>query len=123
MFSKDGFSKHKIEASLWADEMDIMVTVCDIDGTIVYMNNAAADGFHKYGGNKLIGKSLLDCHNPDSVKKIREMLQNPVSNTYTIEKNGEKKMIHQFPWMEGSIHKGIIEFSFKIPYNIENKVR
>ncbi|MCF8358537.1 MAG: PAS domain-containing protein [Prolixibacteraceae bacterium] len=117
------FRTNIIDARAWADSMDVMITVCDMNGTIVYMNKAAVMGFHKYGGNNLIGKSIFDCHNPDSVAKIKEMLQNPESNTYTIVKNGEKELIHQFPWMEGAEHKGVIEFSFKIPVDMENKVR
>ncbi len=118
-----GFRTNIIDAPSWATEMDVMVTVCDMNGTIVYMNQAAVIGFHKYGGNNLIGKSIFDCHNPESAKKIKEMLQSPESNTYTIEKNGEKELIHQFPWMEDAKHKGVIEFSLKIPFDMENKIR
>lgn len=70
----DTFSFNKIDASIWADEIDMMVTVCDINGTIVYMNKAAALGFYKYGGYDLTGKSVFDCHNPKSVIKIKELL-------------------------------------------------
>lgn len=112
-----------IEAKEWAEDMDVQVTVCDRKGIIVYMNQAAILGFHKWGGEELIGKSLLDCHNPKSVGMIKEMLNHPFSNTYGISKPNEKRMIHQFPWMEGGEHKGVIEISFDLPMDFEMKER
>ena len=112
-----------IEATAWADEMDIRVTVCDLKATIVYMNKASILGFHKYGGADLIGKSLLDCHLPVSQEKIREMLEYPQVDTYAINKNEEKRLIRQFPWMEDGEHKGIIEISFDLPPDFEEKKR
>lgn len=108
-----------IEAKNWAEEMDAQVTVCDLKGVIVYMNQASKLSFHKWGGAELIGKSLLDCHNSKSKEMIREMLNHPFSNTTGISKNGSKKIIHQFPWMEDAEHKGIIELSFSLPADFE----
>lgn len=110
-----------IEASAWADEMDIRVTVCDLKGIIVYMNRASIFGFHKYGGADLIGKSLLDCHLPVSQEKIKEMLEYAHINTYLINKDAEQRLIRQFPWMEAGEHKGIIEISFNVPPDINEK--
>ena len=42
------------------------VVICNLDCIIVYMNPAAVSRYH---GN-LTGKSLKDCHNADSNKKI-----------------------------------------------------
>jgi len=111
-----------IGAGNWACEMDVRVTVCDLQGVIVYMNEAAVSSFQKYG-ESLIGKSIYDCHNPVSCEKIREMNQHPLVSVYTIEKVGEKRMIRQFPWIENGEHKGIIEFNFQIPVEILNKKR
>lgn len=110
-----------IETRAWADDMDIMVTVCDLKGVIVYMNKASVMGFHKYGGAELIGKSLLNCHNATSKAKIQEMLEFPSTNIYVSESDNEKRMIRQFPWMEDGKHKGIIELSFLLPLSFEVK--
>lgn len=116
-------SLNLIKTKAWAADMDVMVTVCDLDGIIVYMNKASILGFHKYGGAELIGKSLLDCHNPNSQNKIREMLEHPYTNVYVIDKENERRIIRQFPWMEDGEHKGIIEMSFDLPANYDEKKR
>ena len=112
-----------VEATAWADEMDIRVTVCDLNAIIVYMNKASVLGFYKYGGADLIGKSLFGCHLPVSCDKIREMLEYPQTNTYVINKHNEKRLIRQFPWTEDGEHKGIIEISFDLPADFEEKIR
>lgn len=112
-----------IEAKCWAEEMEVQVTVCDLNGIIVYMNQASKLGFMKYGGADLIGKSLLNCHNSKSQAKIKEMLELPHVNSYLIDKDNEKRMIHQFPWIEFGENKGIIELSFLLPSTFEEKIR
>jgi len=112
-----------IDAKSWAEEMDIRVTVCDLKGIIVYLNLSSALSMHKYGGVELIGKSIYDCHNPHSCEMIREMLEYPNVNIYIIEKAGEHRLIRQFPWEEDGEHKGIIEFSFQVPFDIQVKIR
>jgi PAS domain S-box-containing protein len=104
-----------IKAKAWADEMDVSVTVCNLKGIIVYMNKASILSFHKYGGEELIGKSLLNCHKPESQQKIKEMIELPHVNSYQIEKENQKQMIHQLPWSENGKTKGIIELSFHLP--------
>ncbi len=56
-----------------ADEAPIVI--CDTEHTIIYMNPSAIVRYHKYGGNALLGKSLLDCHNPDSNNTIKNILK------------------------------------------------
>lgn len=50
------------------------VVICDLDHTILYMNPAAVVDYGKYGGASLLGKSLLNCHNPHSVEAIRKVV-------------------------------------------------
>ena len=51
------------------------VVICDLNHTIVYMNSAAVQAQAKNGGEKLIGRSLLDCHNAASVEKIKQIVE------------------------------------------------
>ena len=51
------------------------VVICDLDHTILYMNPAAVVDYGKYGGAALLGKSLLNCHNPHSVEAIRKVVE------------------------------------------------
>ena len=112
-----------IKAKAWAEEMDVMLTVCDNEGVIVYMNKASILGFHKYGGEELIGQSLLKCHNPQSQKHIEEMLQFPQTNIYITSKETERRLIRQFPWVENGEVKGIIEMSFDLHAEVPEKKR
>ena len=50
------------------------VVICDLNHTIIYMNPAAVTDYAKYGGAALLGKSLLNCHNPQSVDAIHKVL-------------------------------------------------
>ncbi len=51
------------------------VVVCNTNHEIIYMNPSAIRHYAKRGGAELIGKSLLDCHNPVSCGKIKEVLE------------------------------------------------
>ncbi|MGM9625092.1 MAG: PAS domain-containing protein [Eubacteriales bacterium] len=54
------------------DQDAASVVLCDLNHTILYMNPAAVRSYAKRGGESLIGKSLLDCHNPHSQELIRK---------------------------------------------------
>lgn len=57
------------------DQDQCAVVICGLDHKILYMNPAAVTRYGKRGGQALVGKSLLDCHNPQS----REMISKVVS--------------------------------------------
>ncbi|MHC1740977.1 MAG: PAS domain-containing protein [Anaerolineaceae bacterium] len=105
------------------DEIPVAVTVCDKDGIIVYMNKKSILTFANSGGASLLGQSLLDCHPGVSKDKLVHLLQDQKPNSYTVEKNGLHKMIHQTPWFVDGEYQGFIEFSFEIPSAIPNFVR
>ena len=50
------------------------VVICNLAHKIVYMNPAAIVRYEKRGGQALVGQSLLDCHNPQSVEKIKKVI-------------------------------------------------
>ncbi len=104
-------------------ELPFAVTACDIDGRIIYMNEKSSTTFQKYGGESLIGKSLYDCHNPNSSDKIKEIMQTGEANSYTILKNGVKKLIYQSPWYKAGQIAGLVEISLIIPEDMECFVR
>jgi transcriptional regulator with PAS, ATPase and Fis domain len=99
----------------WVNEFQGAITVCDMDGTIIEMNERSKETFAKYGGADLIGKSLMDCHPPAAQEKIRELLASGKTNAYTIEKNGVKKLIYQTPWYKDGKRAGLVELSLEIP--------
>jgi len=107
----------------WVRNLDGAITVCDRDGIILYMNQRSADQFQKYGGYALVGENLLNCHPEPARSKLLEMLIHPMDNLYTTEKNGQKKIIIQKPWMEDGTFKGVVEISFLLPENMAHFIR
>jgi PAS domain-containing protein len=57
-----------------ADQDRAAVVMCNLKHEIIYMNPAAEQYYGKRGGGKLVGASLLDCHNPESQEKIRRVV-------------------------------------------------
>ncbi len=52
------------------DRDNTPIVLCDLDHIIRYMNPKAIRHYANYGGEALIGHSLLDCHNAKSVEMI-----------------------------------------------------
>lgn len=102
----------------WSNEIPVAVTVCDVEGTILYMNEKSKSTFPQDGGESLIGKNLFDCHSVPSQIKIKELMESESSNIYTIDKKGKKKMIIQTPWFTNGGIQGLVEFSVELPANM-----
>ena len=61
------------------DQDRAAVVICSLDHKIIYMNPAAVLNYEKWGGDKLLGRSLLGCHNPKSGEKIQQVLSPSIS--------------------------------------------
>lgn len=105
----------------WADELTCAVTVCDSDGLIIYQNAKARQTFEKYGN--LVGKNIKECHSENSWTKIQELMKSNKTNTYTIEKDGVKKVIYQSPWVSEGVVKGLVELSIELPADMPHFIR
>lgn len=57
------------------DQDRAAVVICNLNHEIIYMNPAAVVNYGKRGGGKLIGRSLLECHNKESQEKIRQVTE------------------------------------------------
>jgi transcriptional regulator with PAS, ATPase and Fis domain len=104
----------------WAEEFPAPITVCDRDTTIIFMNRRSVELFKDDGGEALIGTNLLDCHNSESQEIIRKLLKEGTENTYTIEKKGKKKLIHQSPWYSDGEINGLVEISIVLPEDMQH---
>lgn len=78
------------------DQDRCAVVLCNLEHEIIYMNPAAIKNYEKRGGKELIGTSLLDCHNSESVRKIKEVVNwfglstyNNIVYTYYNEKQNK----------------------------------
>jgi transcriptional regulator with PAS, ATPase and Fis domain len=112
-----------MSAQNWFNEVPFAITVCDEKGIVLEMNEKSTITFSKDGGKALIGKSLLDCHSEKSRGMILEMMQSEKVNIYTIEKNGQKKLIYQCPWYVEGKMAGLVELSLVLPNDIPHFVR
>lgn len=99
----------------WLNGLPYAVTVCDLQGIILEMNEKAAETFQKDGGAALIGKNLLGCHPEPARSKLLRLLESGERNIYTIEKNGIRKLICQTPWFQNNQRCGMVEMSIEIP--------
>ncbi len=52
------------------DQDQASVVICDLNHTIIYMNPASIKNYAKWGGETLVGKSLMNCHNEKSQEMI-----------------------------------------------------
>lgn len=102
----------------WFENLPAAVTVTDAEGVIVAMNECAVATFAKYGGQELVGRNLLDVHSPASREKVAALFRDRRPNTYAIDKNGVRKIIHQTPWFENGEFRGLAEISFAIPADL-----
>ena len=104
-------------------EVNLAVTICDKEGKILEMNDKSRKTFLKPGQEDLIGKNVLDCHPEPAHSLLADMLQNPRTNVYTIEKKGVKKLIYQTPWYVEGEFMGFMEWSMEIPFEMKHRVR
>ena len=107
----------------WAEEFNGAITVCDSEGIILDMNRKATETFKGWGGKKLIGTNLLDCHPESARSKLKELLETQQTNVYTIEKNDVIKLIYQAPWYVSGQFSGFVELSLVIPAQMAHFVR
>ena len=107
----------------WTETTPVSITVCDRDGKIVEMNAASRETFTKYGGEKLLGQSLYDCHNENSGRIIRELMDENRSNIYMIERGGKRQLICQLPYQDGDAVGGLVEIFIDLPENMPTHKR
>ncbi len=103
--------------------LDCAITICNLKGEIVYMNSKSQEVFAKWGGGNLVGKSLFSCHLPSSIATIKRLMKEGKSNTYTIEKGGIRKLIHQTPWYDDGKVTGMVELSIVLPDDMPHHKR
>ena len=128
--NQNGFSAEKnlpdkiaTKDALWTADFPGSITVCDLEGIVVEMNEKAAQMYRADGGKALIGKNLFDCHPEPSRTKLQQLLASGESNIYTTEKKGIKKFIYQTPWFQDGQRRGMIELVLEIPFNMPHFIR
>ena len=107
----------------WIKEFPGAVTVCDPDGVILEMNDAAIRSNAAEGGVRLIGTNVLDCHPEPALAKLKDFMARRAPNVYTIEKQGVKKLVYQTWWTRDGRVGGFMEVVLVIPFEMPHFVR
>ena len=107
----------------WFQEFRGAIVVCDADGIILEMNDAAIRSNAEDGGAKLIGTNLIDCHPEPSLTKLKAFMAKRELNVYTVEKRGVKKLVYQTPWHLDGTYAGFLEVVLEIPFEVPHFVR
>ena len=107
----------------WLDGFAVSIMVMDAEGKVLYMNDAADEVFKKFGGKNMVGSDISQCHKASSMITIKEMMENDSTNVYSIEKNGQKKIIYQAPWYEEGRVAGLVTMSLAVPEKIPHHER
>ena len=107
----------------WVKEFGAGVTVCDAEGIILEMNDRSALMFKEQGGRALLGSNVLECHPEPARTKLRSLMDKRQASTYTTEKNGRRKLIHQAPWYRDGQYAGFVEIVLALPDAMPHFVR
>jgi len=102
------------------DELPLAVTVTDVNGTVIYLNQRATTNF----GAETLGANIFECHPEPSKSLVKKMYAEEIVNTYTITtKSGKQQLIHQTPWYHQKQFAGFIEFAIDLPDPLPHKDR
>ena len=103
----------------WGNDLKTCaITVCDLDGVVLYQNKRSVEV-----NGDVRGKSMIPCHSTRSREIIKRLMTEGSVNAYTIEKRGLRKLIYQAPWFEKGDIAGLVEFSLEIPADMPHYVR
>lgn len=70
-------AEHVLDVSFYKSIIDqdrASVVICNLQHEILYLNPAAIKNYEKWGGEQLVGRSLLHCHNPQSKESIQRVV-------------------------------------------------
>ena len=121
----DGAGAYRAINMDWIKDLPVAVVICDRKGVLTYLNDAAAAMYAPFGGYALLGKSVMDgCHKQQaSNDKMNEIMETRKPHTYSIERNGVKRLIHQMPHIINGEVIGIVELAIIVPFEIPHFVR
>lgn len=88
------------------DQDRCAVVICNTEHKIIYMNPTAVKRYEKRGGSALLGKSILDCHNAESGKRIQDVVSwfeksSDNNIVYTYHNSKENKDVYMVALRDG----------------------
>lgn len=115
---KTGFDKYVSFYKSVLDQDRSAIVICNLQHEIIYMNVAAVKNYEKFGGEQLMGKNLLNCHNPKSRERIEQVVQwfaesKEHNLIYTFHNEKQNKDVYMVALREG---EGLIGYYEKHEY-------
>ena len=107
----------------WVREFPAEISICDREGVLLEINQAAEALFAKDGGRTLIGSNILNCHPEPDRSKLQRLLETGQTNVYLSETQGRRTFVFQSPWFLGGQYAGLVEVSFDVPDDIPHFIR
>jgi DUF438 domain-containing protein len=102
------------------DGLPVAVVAVDADMKITYANPKGVENFRKWVDRwgTLIGRRLEECHNPESMDKIRAMFESfrkgdRSPRHYVRKRDDVTRTIVHIPFSEGDEFRGVIEMIFE----------
>ena len=104
--NKKNFDKYLPFFKSIIDQDRCAVVICNLEHEIIYMNPAAISNYSKRGGDKLIGRSIMDCHNAESQEKMKKVIEwfdaSPEHNiVYTFYNEKQNKDVYMVALRDG----------------------
>lgn len=59
----------------YLDNDDTPIVICDLDYRIIYINPCAAEKYKDYGGNALVGRSLIAFMDEEAESKVNAVVE------------------------------------------------
>lgn len=97
-------------------EADIIVSVCDKDGIITYLNDKARYYFQEPDMPELLGSDIMDCHPEPSKSRFKEMMTTHETQSIIKGEGDKKRVIHQTPFYNKGVFEGYIEIIIPLNY-------
>jgi PAS domain S-box-containing protein len=101
------------------DRVEVTIVASDPDFNIIYMNARAKKLFkEQYNRENLVGTNMTECHQPETMEKIRKLFQEFRSKEKTLsyyvnDLPGGKETVVQVPFYDGDHLAGVVEFDFE----------
>ena len=110
-----------IDLAQMFDRVEVAIVASDPDFNIIYLNQRAKKLFkERYQKEDLVGTSMVECHQPETMEKITKLFQEFRSKEKTLsyyvsDLPGGKETVVQVPFYDGDHLAGVVEFDFESP--------
>lgn len=102
------------------ENVQVPIVVSDADSKVTYANERCKQVFKALlNAENFVGKSMHDCHKPETVEKLNKLFQEYREKTRALDyyimdlPDGGKATIVNVPFYDGDTFAGVVEFVFE----------